>query len=89
MEDDWREGAADAYLRTLDSGTFICNRMVVDHLFPNESEQTKQKMSREIGQILSRSPLLIKTDERRYLPPPYGRQRGWLVADHITLERCA
>ena len=89
MEDDWREGAADAYLRTLDPGTFICNRMVVDHLFPNESEQTKQKMSREIGQILSRSPLLIKTDERRYLPPPYGRQRGWLVADHITLERCA
>ena len=89
MEDDWREGAVDAYLRTLHPGTFICNRMVIDHLFPNESEQTKQKMSREIGQILSRSALLVKTDERRYLPAPYGRQRGWLVVDPCALDRCA
>ncbi|MBR4474253.1 MAG: hypothetical protein IKS55_11530 [Oscillospiraceae bacterium] len=89
MEDDWREGAVDDYLSKQRLSEFICKRMVIDYLYPNESEQTKQKMSRDIGQILSRSKRLVRTDERRYLPAPYGRQRGWLVVDPDAVERCA
>lgn len=81
MEDDWRVGASEEYLLTLEPGDFVCTRMVIDHLFPGESELTKQKMTRDIVQILNNSKLLLKTDERRYLPAPYGRQRGWLVID--------
>ena len=86
MEDDWREGAVEEYLMTLKPGSFICNRQVIDYLYPNESEQTKQKMSREVGQILNNSKLLKKTDERPYLPAPYGRQRVWIVLDPCAQE---
>jgi 5S rRNA maturation endonuclease (ribonuclease M5) len=89
MEDDWRVGAADEYLSTLKPGDFVCTRMVIDHLFPTESELTKQKMTRDVCQILNNSKLLLKTDERRYLPAPYGRQRGWLVAAPHSAEHCA
>ena len=87
MEDDWRPGAIDEFVRKQVPGDPVCIKQICNYLKSIDSTIDRKELnSREIGQILNNSKLLKKTDERPYLPAPYGRQRVWIVLDPCAQE---
>jgi hypothetical protein len=68
-------------------GDPVCIKQICNYLKSIDSTIDRKELnSREIGQILNNSKLLKKTDERPYLPAPYGRQRVWIVLDPCAQE---
>ena len=85
-QDDWREGAIEAYLENKRPGEFVCVRELTNKALANGGVGHDPSMveSKDIGMIMSRFDGWKKT-ERHYFPE-YGQQRAWVkVAEsHFT-----
>ena len=76
-QDDWREGAIEAYLDTKAPGEFVCVRELTNKALANGGVGHDPSMveSKDIGMIMSRFSEWVKA-ERHYFQE-YGQQRSW------------
>ena len=78
MEDDWRVGAIEKYLSSLNPGDYVCAKEIFERaLYPDTPQKPGPKDSREIGQILDNFKFLKRVDRQYTLS--YGRQRCWEI----------
>lgn len=76
-QDDWREGAIEAYLATKAPGDFVCVRELTNKALANSGVGHDPTVveSKDIGMIMSRFDDWEKVGLHNY--PEYGRQRSW------------
>ena len=83
MEEDWRVGAIEEYVRLCPEDHVFCVREVARcalpfHLSDNPRDPTPQE-SREIALILDSLPILRRAGRKRL--PGYGQQVAWMRSD--------
>ena len=82
MEDDWRVGVIEAYLRVKPAGMCVCVQdLVRDALMPKSADWREPGRTEraEIAQIMDKMPGWERVSSFRH--PKYGRQRGWKKQD--------
>ena len=76
MEDDWRVGKIESYLKSLSRGETVCAvQLFSDCLYPDSPVRPKNSDSRAIGQIMAKMDGwercgVLTTDK-------FGKQRCW------------
>ena len=88
-QDDWREGAIEAYLESKRPGEFVCVRELTNKALANGGIGHDPSMveSKDIGMIMSRFDGWKKT-ERHYFPE-YGQQRAWVKVTESAFTEIA
>lgn len=75
-QDDWREGAIEAYLADKAPGEFVCVRELYKKaLYPGAEKEPAVIDSKDIGMIMARFDSWQKVGLHNF--PEYGRQRSW------------
>ena len=86
-QDDWREGAIEAYLSTKASGDFVCIRELTNKALAKDGigHDPTVVESKDLGMIMSRFDDWKMVGAKRY--PEYGVQRSWQkTADSKQME---
>ena len=87
MEDDWRVGVIEAYLRVKPAGMCVCVQdLVRDALMPKSADWREPGRTEraEIAQIMDKMPGWERVSTFRH--PKYGKQRGWKKQDVYELS---
>ena len=76
-QDDWREGAIEAYLAQKAPGEFVCIRELTNKALAKDGigHDPTVVESKDLGMIMARFPEWEKSD--RHYFPEYGQQRSW------------
>lgn len=76
-QDDWREGAIEAYLATKAPGDFVCVRELTNKAFARDGVGHDPSVveSKDIGMIMTKFDDWVKID--RHYFAEWGRQRAW------------
>ena len=76
-QDDWREGAIEAYLATKAPGDYVCIRELTNKALAKDGVGHDPSVveSKDLGMIMSRFEDWCKAD--RHYFPEWGRQRAW------------
>ena len=78
-QDDWREGAIEAYLDDKKPGEFVCIRELTNKALGSFGHDPTIVESKDIGMIMSRFDDWVRVGSHRF--PEYGKQRSWQKQD--------
>ena len=84
MEDDWRVGAIEGFLRKKSIGERVCIRMIAREALPMEGDVIKdptKKEAHEIGLIIDKLPNWKRVNGNIWINAEYGSQKGWVKTE--------